>query len=88
MPGDTVRNDTVPLFGTAILRFRKTFLLAKPTKLYKEWGRRATVDQNKNTSMYVYMSLCVCERERDRDRSAHVLVGMGSEGRVDSHRRF
>ena len=88
MPGDTVTNVTVPLFGTAILRFRKTFLLAKPTKLYKEWGRRATVDQNKNTSMYVYMSLCVSERERDRNKPAHVLVGIGSEGWVDSHRRF
>ena len=65
----TIRNVTVPLFGTTILRFRMTFLVAKPTKLYKEQGRYATVDQNKNTSVYVYVCVCMCETHRQRQRN-------------------
>lgn len=91
MLGYTVRNVTVPLFESAILRSRKTFLAAKPTKLYKEWGRYATVDQNKNASMYVYMSLCVCERERDRSTAEKLqdcTCANGDGGGVNPPRHF
>lgn len=93
MPGYTIRNVTAPLFGSVILSSRKTFLVAKPTKLYKDWGRCATVDQNKNASMYVYMFLCACERERDRNTAEKVqdctcANGGGAVRGVNPHRHF
>ena len=93
MPGHTVRNVTVPPFGSAILSSRKTFLAAKPTKLYKEWRRCATVDQNKNASMYIYMSLCACERERDRNTAEKVqdctcVSGVGAVRGVNPYQHF